>query len=153
MGELKWKEEPCRFEFDYKGLRCLIIRNDFTYHLCGSVSVNETHIFFEKEVSEIIKTHDLEVHCGLSNCSYGLNEQWKNLNSYKEMYDKEGKELWWLTFDCDHENDIIPISYELCKLNSYEMNEKRTYKDLDYVRNELIKLCDQILLYSHIINK
>lgn len=142
MGNLEinfLKEEGNRYEFNYRGYNCLIIRHKTMLYLCGFVAVNEDSIFFGSDPLNL----DFKVHGSVTVGFPGLDNNWKEDLYYKPLTDETGKSLWWLGFDCGHTGDLTPIDLLLDSV--LDMNDNRTYKNLEYVENELKYLVDQII--------
>lgn len=101
---------------------CKILRVGLEYsgHLCGYVRIPEIHPFYNLEYYEI----DVDVHGGLT-------------------YSSEEKNGYWIGFDCAHYNDITPC-YVGSFFTTHLFTDEGTYKDMDYVEKELIRLVRQI---------
>lgn len=133
-----WKyaqNEPDKKQWQHNnGLACLIVRNH-RGALCGYVGVPISHPYFGKGYNEI---DNVEVHGGLSfsgECAESNDEA-------KGICHISDKEVWWLGFDCNHYGDISP-------LGEYPYFEsKSTYKDFEYVTNEVNKLAEQLYIPS-----
>ncbi len=114
------KKEPSQKYFDVRGLICEIKRHEQLGHLCGYVSIPESHPAFKKSDDQL----NYSVNGGLtfSKLDIELNE-------------------WILGFDCAHGGDITPELYR--QMGS--MSELETYKTWEYVENEINDLVDQLL--------
>lgn len=151
-----WLKEPDRIEFQYRGYRCLILRNkDITGALCGYVAVPKGHPFYEEtwQRDGDKKVYDLNVHGGITYAEYHQPIRHQN----------EGDDdLWWLGFDCAHYGDLMPeqnkrimVGFEALKK---EFPEKEflelkellippchaTYKTVDFVKKEIRSLVRQL---------
>jgi hypothetical protein len=144
-GEGEWVNEPDLIFFTYEDILCRIIRmavweevkNEHLSlgHLNGYIKVPPSHPWYSKEYDTI----DCVVHGGLT---------------YGEM-EPDG---WWIGFDCAHSMDEIPslrfiyshIEQEIKKSHLLKECElccliSREYKDVEFVRNEIISLVDEML--------
>ena len=103
------------------GYDCKILRVGMEYsgHLCGYVKIPETHRIYNLDYDDI----DVNVHGGLT-------------------YASEKKDGYWIGFDCAHYHDVVP-----CVVGSFldlDRFNEGTYKDMQYVEKELIRLVRQI---------
>lgn len=113
-------DEPDFYKFRYKGYTCLIKRMlSFSLHLCGYVILDEDNKLYGKDYEEEV-VENLEVHGGIT-----FTEPIK-------------EEKWMIGFDCAHYDDVCPETVALWGSDS------GTYKDMWFVKSELIKLVDQI---------
>lgn len=114
------EEEGNRKEIEYRGVKGLILRvsPDNLGHLCGYVRI-------EEDVQGYYHL-DLEVHGGVT-----FSGQ------------LEGEEGYWVGFDCAHAGDITPMADE--GFNVILAGEGYTYKNMDYVENQIENMIDQIL--------
>lgn len=162
-GYGEWVEEPDEITFVYKAYRCKILRilneivikhlDKFTPdeiavsgiglgHLCGYVCIPATHPLHNVQHDDI----DVSVHGGLTFSNYD-----DDTNEY------------WIGFDCAHSDDLIPSKRALISsLMPYLMDSfrgsfphvtnyirDRTYKNIDFVQQEVIRLTDQLHSTSH----
>jgi len=111
--------------FEHKGLKCVIFRMPLLGFLNGYVAVPKGHPLFGKDIDDP-KIKELDVHGGISYSD-------KYLRGY-ELPDKE--ELWWFGFDTAHAGDCIPFHPIL--------GENETYRTIEYVTKEVIKLAEQL---------
>lgn len=135
MGHGEWLDEEDYLEFIYNGITCRVIRGFFHGGLCGYCIVPQGHKYFGVGYNDI----PYDVHGGLT---------------YSEFDDEEQK-IYVIGFDCAHSMDISPALEVL--------NEKRrqisnlfperfhkntifspTYKNMEFVKNEVQALADQI---------
>jgi hypothetical protein len=136
-GYGEWVEEPEQVNFTYKGFRCLIHRVFVSHgsiielgHLCGYVVIAEGHPWFGKHYDDI----ECEIYGGLT---------------FAETNEKEGCLI---GFDCAHSMDICPgtekLMIEARLRRNFSMSHRffeRTYKNVEFVRQELMKLVDQAI--------
>jgi len=121
----KWDLEPDEINFDYSGYACLIKKIPRLLNLCGYVLIPKEHFLYDKSMDELNEI--LDVHGGIT------------FNNYLTKYE------YFIGFDCGHAGDIIPeIHRYMPELLIDRPNW--SYKDSDYVRNELKSLVDQIII-------
>lgn len=145
-GNGPWNQEPDEEEFEYKGYNCLLRRSPWGVW-CGYIHIKLPSKIYKGEEED---SYDFDVHGGIT-----LAQTWET---------NDGKILS-LGFDCGHFSDKKPIdilSYtdfiikniddafikkKLLDNNSKikEMYENRTYRTIDFARNECKKLVDQII--------
>ncbi len=82
--------------------------------LCGYVGVPDTNQHFGKHYDEV----DVDTHGGLT-------------------YSREKSNVWWFGFDCAHAQDVMPAMQHWADSDS-------TYKDLEFVTNEVLNLAKQL---------
>ena len=129
----KWKnvnnpgDEPDYLKFKYKNYLCEIKRPSLSLlHLCGYVTLERDNKLYGKEWFEK-EIQNLEVHGGIT---------------FAEPT-KEGK--WQIGFDCAHYDDVVPGSdVALFGSSDYSTYKDITYKDMWFVKSELMQLVDQI---------
>ena len=145
FGYGEWVEEADQLKFEYLGYQCMILRvcerepyakeeHYFGGHLCGYVRIPEYHPYYCKECWDM----DIECHGGLT---YG-----------------EKHPDFWIGFDCGHSFDVIP-SIEFTKTLDKDILElkkifnlshspifQRTYRNMEYVKEQCIKIVEQLIL-------
>ncbi len=128
-----WKFEPDKVQYmdEETGLPCLIFRNGFGA-LCGYVGTSENHLQFKKD-SDDIEVADINVHGGIT-----FTDFCKKGGICHIPDENEPDHVWWLGFDCIHSGDYYPTS-------TYPRRSSETYKDINYVKNEIKNLCKQII--------
>ena len=141
IDKSSWKyaqNEPDKKQWQHEnGLACLIVRNPIPGFgfLCGYVGVPENHIYYRKHYNEV----DVEVHGGLTFSDF-CHEREDNSRGICHISDEK---VWWLGFDCGHSDDISPSPnpYKL----PFELQHEYggSYKDFDYVTNEINNLAEQ----------
>lgn len=135
-GEGPWQKEPDKKQWadPNTNLPCLIVRNSNMGNLCGYVGVTKDHPYFGKEEDQM----DLKVHGGVTftdGCQPGPEEK-----TIRHKVDHgEDDNVWWIGFDCAHGLDAIPGIPP-----KYQMPHQ-TYRDFDYVENEVRSLAQQLL--------
>lgn len=135
-----WKEESDRLSFVSNGFNCLILRHGSMKHLCGFIGITESNINYRADYPTVDKFVD--VHKGLTFSDFGTHGLDRDDINYKRCYDDEGYELWWFGFDCAREGDLTPYDYYISK--SLDLPIEGEYRDLLYVRAELVKLSEQL---------
>jgi len=104
LGYGDWLDEPDEIQFEYKDIKCLIVRilkrepyaKEEVYfggHLCGYISLPEGHPLYGKKIDEI----DLHCYRGIT---------------YAENTD----EGFTIGFDCGHIGDLIPSMAQMRKV-------------------------------------
>lgn len=116
----EWRDENT-------GYLCRIIRPYNDGHLCGYVSVPETHPYFGKDYvwSESKNHYNVKVHGGLTYSS-----------------DMGVKGRWWLGFDCVHLYDLNPR--DVIVYGRSPWGDKDVYRTKDYVKKECESLAKQL---------
>lgn len=117
-----WREEPDEMYFEHKGLKCAVYRVQELGHLCGYVGV-------EKYVEN---ADYLDVHGGVT-----FNHAYDKLDGWFAEYFEGSVQV--IGFDGAHAGDLIPSMPIM----------GGTYKGIMYMRNEAVKLADQI--FEHLI--
>lgn len=154
MIKEEWLNEPDRIEFQYKGFDCLIQRNiyrgsnpdDFLGNLGGYVALPPSHPYHGKNYQDI----DIVVHGGLT-CS----GECQGLICHTPR-DEEAKldNVWWIGFNCAHYDDLAPGIYALRKPGGilcgpeYSSLTQKTYKNIEFVKNEIEYLVYQLELLT-----
>lgn len=158
-GEGPWQHEPDRIEWRVGGLVALMRRNSRHGMWCGYVGVPAGHPWHGKKYHEI----DADVHGGLNYADECMvarpGEDPRELICHVPQAG-ESDDAWWLGFDCHHMNDLAPgfaaHERELAAnfraagdIRGAELFERGpeffglTYRDVDYVRNEVEGLVQQ----------
>lgn len=115
------------YDFIHKKLPCRIIRH--YGNLNGYVGVPKGHILFEKKYSNL----DINVHGGLTYGDFQIIEG----VSYNDYF--------YFGFDTTHNGDIF-----LTTLEKSVMIVGSTYKDYNYVKNEILNLAEQLYNFDPI---
>lgn len=119
----------------------LILKNNSLGIFNGYVGISKKHNFFGKDYFNNKEIESLEVHGGVTYAGNNLKGMFKN--------------FWYFGFDAGHSGDYVPgLSNDLKKFTADLLGEKlasellkdyeETYKDLDYVTKEVIKLYKQL---------
>ena len=126
----KWEDEKDIYIFKYKGLQCLILRQEHFGTLNGYVEIPFEHKFYGKDYTGEIED-TLSVHGGITYAGNYLNFEFDNVG-------------WWVGFDTIHSGDISPKIDK--KLDDHHNgNWEVSYKDYEYVKNQIESLVEQIL--------
>jgi hypothetical protein len=127
-------------DFEYKGLRCVVLVLTDRGYRCGYVGVPKEHVCYGKHYNDI---ESIEIHGGLTFSSKQENEDYP-------LYPQAG--LWWFGFDCAHAWDLPdPNLVKNDKLKSIihrdyiYRNDDAEIRTLEYVRKECVKLAEQLL--------
>lgn len=123
--DAKWEIEPDNKEFTFRGYKCQILRHFSMKTLCGYVYLPLGHPWYGKYYTDPA-LRDLEVHGGLT-----------------FSREKEDSPLWCIGFDCGHSGDYVPGMEFLNQI--LQIRDISSYRDMDYVRDELLRLVDQII--------
>lgn len=107
----EWEKELNKYNFNYKGYDCEILRHDTIGHLCGYVYLDKNHNYYKDPNNE----YSLEVHGGIT-------------------YSTDNK----IGFDCAHSGDLLPYSHHF-DWDSYK-NVSHVMKEIKYLVKQLIKL-------------
>jgi len=113
-------------KFEIDGYRCIIMQQT-TGHLCGYVDLPDEHPVNDFEDYEDFWDADIEVHGGITYSEDYLMDSENNK--------RPGN---WIGFDCAHAGDLIPAYDDM----PAGIND--TFRDEDYVRNELKNLVEQL---------
>lgn len=116
--EVEWKDETT-------GLPCKIWRGPVGSY-CGYVGVPSSHPWFGAGYSDL-PDYGPEVHGGLT----FAGESRGTAEGY-----------WWFGFDCAHAGDYLPRKYGIASVDRPIAGD--VYRDLDYVRSEVLSLAKQL---------
>lgn len=141
-----WNKEPNKIYFQAHGFECIIKRHAEFGHLCGYVGVPKGHPMFNVS-SQNEKCLELNVHGSLTysnECQGDICHPGKN-------------KVFWLGFDCAHNGDYIPkitpVMYGKMPYNKHlkktsdmpaEAFVREDYKDVEFVKEECIRLAEQL---------
>jgi hypothetical protein len=127
----EWVNEPNELDFvdADTGYNCHIERHDSLKHLCGYVQIPPNHPWNGKGYDDcrMMDGSWVTVHGGLTFAGSHLKD--------------DGQ--WWIGFDCAHAGDFSPGIESYLRDNRHE-----TYKNIDYVKGELLSLCQQVKLHE-----
>jgi hypothetical protein len=116
----EWMNEPDFKEFEHAGLKCKIIRQAWSGHLCGYVQVPKDHVHYGVSYNDV----EYEVHGGLTFSGFI----------------KQDEDNYYFGFDCAHAWDICP---ERVEQGDYWPSDG-VYRNIAYVENECRHLAAQI---------
>jgi len=138
-GKGEWLNEPdmhAIIEFKYKNHTCILTRN-FAGSWCGYVEIP-----IDSKYATEIEQDKLNIHGGLTWNSKRLPLTIQLSSDHSNSY--------WLGFDCSHFGDYSPRldktfgSYLTRMLFPNGDSFTETYKTLEFAKNELIQLIEQI---------
>lgn len=122
--------------FQNDNYRCVIKKNPYLGVWCGYVELPESHPVYQQEYELL---HTLDVHGGITYSAFGIP------GTYLKG--------WWIGFDCGHAGDFIPciesineilLLKGMPEITSIKNINKTTFKDQDFVKQELIQLVNQL---------
>lgn len=114
---------------------CVICRSHHTYALCGYVGIPKNHKLRKIPYQRI---PEIEVHGGLTFGGKTTVRFHHLMRLLEELVGPKTEAYWSFGFDCAHAGDIMP------KLNMPWGLLDATYKDVGYVRDELLSLAKQL---------
>lgn len=128
-----WDNEPDKIQWEDEstGLPCLIVRNGIGA-LCGYVGISEGHPWFGVAWDDI----PADIHGGLTYSEHCHDSSNEEQGICHVPSSGEPDHVWWLGFDCAHSGDLVP-HMGLRGLVS------GTYRDIEYVKNEVSRLALQ----------
>ena len=133
--KIQWKDEQT-------GLPCLVVRQEWSGHLCGYVGVSFEHKYYGMsyiEVYDLGNDYDPHVHGGLTfsdECQPfedGLDE----VGMVCHVPDPgEPHEIWWFGFDAGHGGDYMPY-YKKRGTAGYglDLGKNAKYRDVKYMQS------------------
>ena len=141
FGKGPWDNEPeDRIEWrSEKGTPLLMVRAPLG-HWCGYVGVDKSHPFHGIHYNDM----HFDCHGGLT---YTEECQGPVCHVAKEG---ESDDVWWIGFDCAHAGDVSPglsappMPYSLTSRRDFSSIHDGTYRDKDYVKEQVEHLCKQI---------
>lgn len=138
----EWDNEPDKAQFidEATGLPCLIVRVDWSGHLCGYVGVSEGHPTFEKDLSRWDDgLPSLEVHGGITFGDFCQETKSECRGVCHKVEEGENDRVWWHGFDCHHSGDWGPALEQRLGYGGYAR-----YRNFDYVKGECQSLARQL---------
>lgn len=119
-------EEGNHRAFQYKGYTCQIKRANIEYsgHLCGYIEIPPSHDLYNMEYDDIESKYDYEIP---AHGSLTFSGQIGN--------------RFWIGIDCAHFGDMNPCMHP--SMPEW-IHEGETYKDMEYVQNNLKEIIDYI---------
>lgn len=153
-----WMSEPdfMLWTCEETGYECIILRSTFSFSLCGYVGIPETHplfsLHFNDDVfSEYMRSGKFQAHGGLNFSSEAVFSDHISQNFTKSK--------WFFGFDCSHLGDFSPAmkaNHKKLNIASPFLNELANsgmYRDINYVKKEVISLAKQLKSADLNINK
>lgn len=129
IGEGPWTHEPDEVFYLYNGFPCVIRRNALGV-LCGYIGLCLGHSQFAQHYDDV---EGCDPHGGFTFSE--LRIAFNPVIPQLKEFDRQNV-LWWLGFDCSHYMDVVPTFASIQGLHSFD----RTYKDINYVNNELHRM-------------
>jgi len=128
MRKQEWLDEEDHYEFTTRGLRCEIKRHSLRGHLCGYIIMESPHPWFPDGDFWGLAECSTEVHGGIT--------------YFNKLSDNEIE----IGFDCSHRFDFVPYDDHLIShANSTGEEVCPPYRNVEYVRQELLKLAEEIV--------
>lgn len=124
--------------FEYKGFPCVVLFMPMGFRN-GYVGLPKSHKYYKKEYEEI----PMSCHCGLT---YGDTS----------LFGQEDEDTYWIGFDCGHCCDgfdleklyeYYGVTTENATMRRYHemINKEHEFRTVEYVKNECMKIVDQLL--------
>lgn len=143
----KWNNEPDILELDNRGYHMVVLRNPMMGNLNGYVGVNINHPSFGLHYDHKKMDHVM-VHGGIT---YAGNGGYMPFAPFKRNY-------WYFGFDTAHAGDLVPqltlINHSIPELGElmerFESLMKPTYRDLNYVSDQVNALTEQLQLIKQL---
>ena len=136
-----WQSEHDHIVFEHAGLPCILARGG-AIAWCGYVAVPPGHPWHGKSYGDV-RVLDADgaetwpdVHGGLT---YSEKCQGHICHVAKPG---ESDDVWWLGFDCNHSGDLAAYDIIDGERDHHRYPWPTTYKTVDYVRAETMKLAD-----------
>lgn len=122
--EEKWKKEPNEYRFSVDGFNLVAKRLSSTKSWTGYIILGSSHPWFGAPAEEI----RVPVHNGVTYadfCPFSPDPR---------------NDQWWVGFDCSGRTDLMPFDWEAEGKKYPNLFKHLTYRDLDFVKEELRKL-------------
>lgn len=139
-----WNSEPDKIQWvdEATGLDCLMHRAPGG-HWCGYVGVSEGHPAFGKDYEGV----EVEAHGGLTYSDFCQDTGDESYGICHIPEPGRPHRVWWLGFDCAHSGDLSPAYDRLPGMAEIRARYPRnpdTYRNREYVENEVTKLAQQL---------
>lgn len=138
-----WHAEPDHVDFEHEGLSCILHRGP-SGAWCGYVAVPPSHPWHGKGYDDVRSADGdwVSVHGGLT---YADKCQGSICHVAKPG---EPDDVWWLGFDCAHHLDLgfwdlADMGGRPSRVDHPELGWVSSYRSVDYVRRETLKLAEQ----------
>ena len=137
-----WDGEPDKVQWvdPVTDFDCLVLRNHMG-SWCGYVGLPPGHSLHGKDYEKA----DVEVHGGLTFASFCDPDEGDDKICHVPAPGRPD-EVWWLGFDCAHYMDLTP------GMISFINEPSATYRDLEYVVNEVEQLALQLKSARAVVN-
>lgn len=120
-----WLDEPDELHGEFCGIKWEIVRNKEMGNLLGYAKIPSDHHLHDADYMDP-RLQSLNVHGGLT---------------YSKTDPKDGRTVF--GFDCAHYSDLTP-GMEKFIPNYLNNHTDDIYRDINYVKNECLKLCWQL---------
>lgn len=156
----EWENEPDKIQWvdEATGLDCLMHRSP-SGAWCGYVGVPEGHPYFGKDYGQCTRNPPCEdfycehspdsavdVHGGLTYADFCQDTKDESFGICHVPEPGRPHRVWWLGFDCAHAGDLSPAHDALPGMAAIHGRYPRsdTYRNREYVENEVTKLAQQV---------
>lgn len=139
-----WDKEPDKVNWSYQGMDCMMVRNSFGAW-CGYVGVPKGHPFYEKDYE---RAHEMAEEVGAELSVHGgLTYSGKCAGHICHVPERgRPDDVWWLGFDCAHFMDLCPgMVASGQKAGLYDTSYRQEYRDMEWVKQEVETLADQLI--------
>jgi hypothetical protein len=133
-----WKAEPDRVDWTHAGYACLLLRNENSGTWCGYVGVDRENPLYGRDYSD---APHLDVHGGLT-YSDACRPEWGICHVPAAGMPED---VWWLGFDAAHLVDFSPGEFATI----FASRNEKSYRTLEYARNETESLAEQLRSLAH----
>lgn len=137
-GRGPWDDEPDRIQGETDGVMWLVLRAPFPGTLNGYVAVKPGHPWHGRDPWQLTA---VEVYGGITyaDCDPITWERVAGATAIGHLpLAQQRADCWWVGFDCGHlMSDVIPLLEDIADLPG------TTYKDVAYVRAEVMRLVAQ----------
>lgn len=136
IGPGPWDDEPDRVEWRYRGLPCLITRNQFG-SLCAYVACPPGHPWHGKPHEEI----PASAHGGVN-----YSSACSGLVCHAPVAG-ESDAVWWIGFDAGHARDVTPLFDAMRRKRdpAFGALPGCSYKTVQYMTDKCEELAEQVL--------
>lgn len=151
--QLPWENEPdeLRFTDEATGLECYICRHSEIGHLNGYVIIPKDNVLYGANLFDNpdIKVHGGVTFSGIMPINDFILEWHANTITMQEVIYGPNINEYCIGFDCAHYNDLIPDdpynkTFHPNIIDNINAHFPRTYKDIEYVKAECLKLAKQL---------
>jgi hypothetical protein len=135
----EWDSEPDRISWvdESSSYHCIMRRVKSSGHWCGYVAIPEGHPTYKQHYDY----PNVVVHGGLT---YADECKGDYLSGVCHLENSDEPPIWWFGFDCHHADDLSPVGGSLGLIRKTLFGKERTYRNVEYVKNEVISLAKQL---------